>query len=374
MCVGLGGPLKITERGDQIRACVHGEGKTKDERGQLIESGYVETELVDGVGAGQNLVVRLDFDVKNKKAWQMNGKPTTETKVKEAMKELNIQVDNPLQFLPQDKVGQFSNMSPVELLKHTEMAIGPEVWKQHQEIIELDKEVAVVNQRLATEAKALEGLEQVNRALQQDVERFRRLQENKKKLDAYRGKLLWVEADVAQGMADEAKQAMEERKGELKALKQQYTAKSAALAPLQAAQHSFETRAKTAHDKGKRADQHTHEHMNTRAHAHTRTCTRAHVRMRTHAYAHVHAGKRADQQRVDIVHGELARAQVCMYACVYVCMHAACMLACMHACITFSNELGRAHVCMHTHACMHACTHAPPSRMSWASAGGAGGA
>ena len=37
------------------------------------------------------------------------------------------QVDNPLQFLPQDKVGQFTNMSPVELLKHTEMAIGPEV-------------------------------------------------------------------------------------------------------------------------------------------------------------------------------------------------------------------------------------------------------
>jgi len=47
--------------------------------------------------------------------------------VREKMASLNIQVDNPLQFLPQDKVGQFSNMNPVDLLKETERAIGPEV-------------------------------------------------------------------------------------------------------------------------------------------------------------------------------------------------------------------------------------------------------
>jgi hypothetical protein len=57
------------------------------------------------------------------------------------MEELGIQVDNPLQFLPQDKVGEFSNMNPVELLKHTEMAIGPEVYQKHLKLIDDDKEL-----------------------------------------------------------------------------------------------------------------------------------------------------------------------------------------------------------------------------------------
>ena len=90
------------------------------------------------------MVVRLDFDCRDKKSWRMNGAQTSEKAVKEKMASLNIQVDNPLQFLPQDKVGQFSNMSPVELLKHTEMAIGPETYKQHQELIEADKDAAEV--------------------------------------------------------------------------------------------------------------------------------------------------------------------------------------------------------------------------------------
>ena len=69
LCVGLGGTLKLTERGDQIRSCVHGEGKQRDEHGRLIESGFVETELVDGHGDGRNLTVCLGVCVSKKKAW-----------------------------------------------------------------------------------------------------------------------------------------------------------------------------------------------------------------------------------------------------------------------------------------------------------------
>ena len=83
--------------------------------------------------------------------WRLNGAMCTEKAVKERMVSLNIQVDNPLQFLPQDKVGQFSNMSPIELLKHTEMAIGPDTYKQHFELIEADKDLSEVEQRRANE-------------------------------------------------------------------------------------------------------------------------------------------------------------------------------------------------------------------------------
>ena len=150
MCVGLGGRLGVTERGDKIKECVHGSGGAKDERGQPIRSGWVETELYDEPA---NAVVRVEFDVDNKQAWTLDGKASTQKAVRARMKELNIQVDNPLQFLPQDKVGQFSNMSPVELLKHTEMAIGPEVYAQHQALIAEDAKLAEAKRALATEEK-----------------------------------------------------------------------------------------------------------------------------------------------------------------------------------------------------------------------------
>ena len=73
----------------------------------------METEIVDGNGPGVNMTIRLDFDIDNKEKWQMDGAQCTKKRVREAMERLNIQVDNPLQFLPQDKVasGEFSNMS-----------------------------------------------------------------------------------------------------------------------------------------------------------------------------------------------------------------------------------------------------------------------
>lgn len=132
MCVGLGGPIKVTDRGDQIGGCVHDNA---DENGAKAQSGFVETELFEGSGPGRNLVVRLEFSRDNKEVWTMDGVAATRKKVRERMAQLNIQVDNPLQFLPQDKVGAFANMSPVDLLKETERAIGPEVCEKHERLI-----------------------------------------------------------------------------------------------------------------------------------------------------------------------------------------------------------------------------------------------
>lgn len=198
LCVGLGGPLKITERGDKISACVHGGGSVKDSQGNLIDSGYVETELVDGNGPGRNLVVRLDFDMRDKEIWRLDGAQTTKTEVKKRMAKLNIQVDNPLQFLPQDKVGQFTTMGPIELLKHTEMAIGPAVYQKHQDLIALDAELKKVKQRLGTEQKTLDDLNAALAALQRDVERWNAYQASLEKLRQMKGKALWLKQRQAE--------------------------------------------------------------------------------------------------------------------------------------------------------------------------------
>ena len=198
LCIGLGGPLKITERGDKISSCVHGGGASKDAQGNTIDSGYVETELVDGNGPGRNLVVRVDFDMRDKEIWRLDGAITTKTEVKKRMAKLNIQVDNPLQFLPQDKVGQFTTMGPIELLKHTEMAIGPDVYQKHKDLISLDAELKTVKQRLAVEQKTLEDLNAALAALQRDVERWNAYQASLEKLRQMKGKGLWLKQREAE--------------------------------------------------------------------------------------------------------------------------------------------------------------------------------
>ena len=75
----------------------------------------------------------------------------------------------------------------------------------------------------------LDDLEKVNKTLEQDVTRFRELQQNKKKLDAYRGKVLWVEADVLKDNADSAKVALAKADGEFKEIAKQVKTRDASM-------------------------------------------------------------------------------------------------------------------------------------------------
>jgi hypothetical protein len=57
------------------------------------------------------------------------------------MGELNIQVENLCQFLPQDKVASFAAMNSTTLLRETERAVGgQEMVDLHDQLVELKKE------------------------------------------------------------------------------------------------------------------------------------------------------------------------------------------------------------------------------------------
>merc|ERR1711970_486613 len=55
--------------------------------------------------------------------WQLDKRPTTEASIKTVLQRLNIQVENLLQFLPQEKVSTFNTLSDVERLFSFEEAI-----------------------------------------------------------------------------------------------------------------------------------------------------------------------------------------------------------------------------------------------------------
>ena len=98
-------------------------------------SGYTEIELFF---ARKNKVIRRNIFRDNKSTWQVDGKDSTLRDVTSIMEAASIQIDNLCQFLPQDKVGEFSRMNPVQLLKATENAVtDSELAATHEEIIEL---------------------------------------------------------------------------------------------------------------------------------------------------------------------------------------------------------------------------------------------
>lgn len=89
-----------------------------------------------------NRVIRRNIYRDNKSSWMLDGRDATLKAVTRVMEDAKIQIDNLCQFLPQDKVGEFSRMNPVQLLKATETAIvDGDLATTHDKIIELQTDM-----------------------------------------------------------------------------------------------------------------------------------------------------------------------------------------------------------------------------------------
>ncbi|KAJ2709657.1 Structural maintenance of chromosomes protein 5, partial [Coemansia spiralis] len=112
-----------------------------------------------------------------KSVWQINGRAATLAEVQRTTQSLSIQVGNLCQFLPQDRVVEFSKMSPQELLRETQRAVG------RQDLLELQLELAKQRQeetRLVGDQQRLvqdiATLRKQNEVLERDVQRWQERQ------------------------------------------------------------------------------------------------------------------------------------------------------------------------------------------------------
>lgn len=104
--IGLGGKLSIIGRakdvGDYVKT---GKEEAKIEITLKLEDRYTK--------------ICRNFDRQSSTTWQIDGKNVSHKAVDAFIKNLNIQMDNLCQFLPQEKVQEFSNLSPEHLLVET---------------------------------------------------------------------------------------------------------------------------------------------------------------------------------------------------------------------------------------------------------------
>lgn len=165
MCLGLGYQPSLLGRADKV--------------GQYVKHGsvyaVVEIELQKRARDPTNYVIRLRIEAEhNDRSFSLNGKTCTLAHIKQLMKTLRIQIDNLCQFLPQDKVVEFSGLEPIELLNKTLLAAAPEeMIEQQRALKDMFGEQKTLRRGLETGAEALRSLETRQQGLAADVERLR---------------------------------------------------------------------------------------------------------------------------------------------------------------------------------------------------------
>ncbi|RLN53805.1 hypothetical protein BBJ28_00008228 [Nothophytophthora sp. Chile5] len=120
-----------------------------------------------------NKVIRRNIFRDNKSTWMVDGRDSTLKNVVGIMEAAKIQIDNLCQFLPQDKVGEFSRMNPVQLLKATENAITDgDLASRHEHIIELQNSMSDKGRELEHARSSLELKKSENSEREKEVERI----------------------------------------------------------------------------------------------------------------------------------------------------------------------------------------------------------
>ncbi|KAL6472816.1 hypothetical protein MHYP_G00190040 [Metynnis hypsauchen] len=209
ICLGLAGKTAILGRGDKVSLYV--------KRG--CSKGSVEIELYRTVG---NLVINREIHVENNQSiWMMNGKHSSQKAVEEAVRELQIQVGNLCQFLPQEKVGEFAKMSKIELLEATEKSVGPpEMYNFHCELKSYRTKERDLENLCKEKANFLEKAKQRNERNKVDVERYHMKRRHLDRIQMLDKKKPWVEYETARKELEEVKKQREEMKKTAKSLKE----------------------------------------------------------------------------------------------------------------------------------------------------------
>ncbi|KAE9138658.1 Structural maintenance of chromosomes protein 5 [Phytophthora fragariae] len=193
LCVGLAGSTRLLGRADKVGQFVRHEK----------ESGYTEIELFFERG---NKVIRRNIFRDNKSTWQVDGRDSTLKNVAGIMEAAKIQIDNLCQFLPQDKVGEFSRMNAVQLLKATENAItDSDLAAKHDEIIELQNSMSDKGRELEHARTALELKKSENAQRQKEVERIEDYEARIKETEEMEKKCLWLEFEDAKREVEDLK-------------------------------------------------------------------------------------------------------------------------------------------------------------------------
>ncbi|CAM8889041.1 unnamed protein product [Rhodiola kirilowii] len=205
IALGLGGEPQLLGRASSVAAFV--------KRGE--ESGYIKISLRGNTKEVKHTIMRK-IDVHNKSEWLLNGKSVPKKEVISVTQSFNIQVNNLTQFLPQDRVCEFAKLTPVDLLKETEKAVGdPQLPILHETLIEKSRDVSNIERKVESIRHTLNQAKEQHAEQERDVERVRQREELLLKAEAMKKKLPWLKYDLKKAEYIETKELEKEAKKKL---------------------------------------------------------------------------------------------------------------------------------------------------------------
>jgi len=165
------------------------------------ESASIEIELFR-CDPKPNLVVSRQIDSDNKSTFRLNGKKASESKVRDEVKELGVQVDNLCQFLPQDRVAHFSALTPEEMLRETERAVSSDAMvDDHDRLITLKEKEKRATAIAEADEKVVLQLKAQNATLERIVSSLKQRKEHEQELRTCESKLPWCKFELARDNA-----------------------------------------------------------------------------------------------------------------------------------------------------------------------------
>ncbi|RMZ90082.1 hypothetical protein DV736_g2677, partial [Chaetothyriales sp. CBS 134916] len=195
-------------------------GRAKD-AAEFVKHGCAEATIEielqrrsSGPGAtGRNPVLkRIIRRDGNKSQFFLNNNQIAGRVVQQFARSLNIQVDNLCQFLPQDRVVEFAQMSPIEILESTQKAAArPEMLEQHIQLKEIRSRQKELQHASRGDEEQLNNLVRRQEMARAEVDRMRERAVAKQKLE-------WLEKLHPLPQYAAAKQAAQDAKEHQKAL------------------------------------------------------------------------------------------------------------------------------------------------------------
>ncbi|KAL1923202.1 uncharacterized protein VTP21DRAFT_9578 [Calcarisporiella thermophila] len=172
---------------------------------------------------GGNVIIKRLINLKdNHSVWKLNGQPSTHREVVTKINSLHIQIDNLCQFLPQDKVSEFAQMTPPQLLRATEEAAGEKRMVEMQDkLIQLREQEKAFTSSLNLERSELKGLENGIQLLERDMLRHKQREKILRKIRVIEMRIPFAKYGIAKKAYDEAKQERNAANHELNRIKSQ---------------------------------------------------------------------------------------------------------------------------------------------------------
>ncbi|KAH8396756.1 hypothetical protein KR215_003906, partial [Drosophila sulfurigaster] len=230
--LGFGGDPQLLDRSSSIADYI------KSNR-----SSAIITITINGRSKNSKESFKRTINQNGQSNFYVNSKELSKTKFLDIVASYNIQVSNLCQFLPQDRVQDFSKMNPQELLVNTMSSVcDDEFIKNFNDLKEM--KVKLLNAH-ADREKDKENLQKEQKRLEQlevTVDQYQERQEIMQKLNVHKAKKLWSEITAANSKIDELKSSLDKANKECQTRKKTYDLQKRAQQEI--TQKSFDLRQK----------------------------------------------------------------------------------------------------------------------------------